>query len=124
MSFATEWARHEAALHRAWLRSPQLWSLDAVRERASRGDGLYFWPGGRSAIVGEVVRGDLRAAFNFWLGAGDREELFEMARRIEAWATGVHGVSVFLVQGRRGWGRFAARHGYRPTVTRFTKETP
>ena len=124
MPFAEDWERCEPWLKRAWQRSPQLWSLDAIRERASRGDGLYFWPGARSAIVGEVVRGDLRAAFNFWLGAGDRAELFEMARRIEAWAVGVHGVSLFLVQGRRGWGRFAARYGYRPTVTLFAKETP
>jgi hypothetical protein len=72
--------------------------------------------------VGEVARGDLGAAFNFWLGAGERAELFDMTQRIEAWAVATHGVTVFLVQGRRGWGRYAGKHGYRRGGDFFVKE--
>ena len=122
-SFDVAWARHEARLRAAWVRAPQLWSLERIRERVRDGDGVYFWPGERSAIVGEVMPGDLRSAFNFWLGAGDRAELFDMARRIEAWAR-ARGCTVFLVQGRRGWARYASAQGYRRMADLYVKETP
>ena len=122
MPFFDEWVRCEPLLRAAWARSPQLWSLEAVRERARVGDGVFFFPGARAAIVGEIVPGDLRQAFNFWLGAGDRRELFDMARRIEAWAR-AQGCSVFLVQGRRGWARYAASQGYRRMADLYVKES-
>jgi hypothetical protein len=65
--------------------SSQLWSLDAIRVRAKPTQG-GFWPAPRSAIVGEIIAGDQRKAFNFRLGGGDRHELFENARKIETWA--------------------------------------
>ncbi len=122
MSFDAAWARHEARLRAAWARTPQLWSLERIRDRARAGDGVFFWPGERSVIVGEITAGDVGSAFNFWLGAGDRAELFDMARRIEAWAR-ARGCTVFLVQGRRGWVRYAAAQGYRRMADLYVKET-
>lgn len=88
-------------------------TLDDVKAQVIGGE-AYFWPGERSAVVGEIYDLPQMRVFHFWLCGGDLIELVETMRpRIEDWAI-AQGCSRITTAGRVGWQRVMARHGYAP----------
>jgi len=83
-------------------------TLEHVRACLLDGSAI-LWPGERSAIVTQVVGGDL----HFWLGGGNLRELMAMRPGIEAWGRAA-GCRAATGKGRPGWERLMKRHGYAP----------
>jgi hypothetical protein len=63
-----------------------------------------LWPGKNSAIVTEVNVTPRLKAVNFWLVAGDLDEVKSMEAPILEWARSI-GCTKALASGRRGWER-------------------
>ena len=111
--FDAEWERCAAWIAVANEYALGTHTLDDVKDQVLAGE-AYFWPGERSAVVGEIYRLPRISVFHFWLCGGDLGELVEVMRpRIADWAR-AQGCARFTTAGRNGWQRVMARHGYRP----------
>lgn len=119
--FEQEWARCEGWLAKAHGLCPQGYSLDDIRDGAARGEHIFFWPGKRAAIVGEVIVMPQAKWFRFWLVAGDLREIDQMRPMIEGFAKRM-GCTRSIGGGRKGWERHLAPHGYRPLGALYDKE--
>lgn len=96
-------------------------TLDSVKEGLATGE-YVLWPGRDSVIVTEEFQNGQRKFLNFFLAAGNLDELASMAPRIEAWAKD-RGVTKVTLFGRRGWERsFMKQAGYKPHWVVMTKD--
>ncbi len=74
-----------------------------VIERIKSG-GCQLWQGADCLMVTEWVDRPDGLSLNVWLGAGDLQELIEMAPGVMAWAKSCGAVEV-TIDGRPGWVR-------------------
>ncbi|HYE43415.1 MAG TPA: hypothetical protein VEA15_08480 [Caulobacteraceae bacterium] len=110
-----EWLRCAAWLEAALDGSH---SLDDVWAGVQAGE-FHFWPGRRSAAVGELVRHPQRADYHVWLAGGELDELLEMERAASAFARAL-GCQRITLHGRRGWERVLK--DYRPVFVALAKD--
>lgn len=80
---------------------------------------FHFWPGRRSAAVGELVEHPRRRDYHVWLAGGDLRELIEMERSASAFAHAL-GCDRITLHGRKGWAR--ALKDYRPAWLALSKD--
>lgn len=96
-------------------------TLDDVKQGLASGE-YILWPGRNSAVVTEHFETPEGKFLNFFLAAGDLEELAGMLAPIEDWAK-ENGVNKITLYGRRGWERsFMKRAGYRTHWVIMTKD--
>ncbi len=93
-------------------------ALDDVWEGVAAGE-FHFWPGVRSAAVGELVQHPRRRDYHVWLAGGDLSELIEMERAACAFARAL-GCDRITINGRKGWAR--ALKDYRPLYVALAKD--
>jgi len=114
-AFCAAWRRCapwlEAALDDAY-------ALDDVLKGVLAGD-FHFWPGQRSAAVGEVVEHPRRRDYHVFLAGGDLSELLSMERSAAAFARAL-GCDRITIHGRKGWARVFPE--YRPVYLALAKE--
>ena len=80
---------------------------------------FHFWPGRRSAAVGELVQHPRRRDYHVWLAGGDIRELIIMEQSASAFAR-VLGCDRITLHGRKGWAR--ALKDYRPAWLALSKD--
>lgn len=96
-------------------------TLDDVKSGLTSGE-YILWPGRNSAIVTEHFETPHGKFLNFFLAAGDLDELADMVVPIEDWAK-KNGVTKITLYGRRGWGRtFLKKSGYKTHWVIMTKD--
>jgi hypothetical protein len=96
-------------------------TLDDVKAGLATGE-YILWPGHKCALVTEHYEARQGKFLNFFLAAGDLDELATMVPRIESWAKD-QGVKRITLFGRRGWERtFLRDSGYRPHWVVMTKD--
>jgi hypothetical protein len=115
MTLKSEWRRCAPWLARALDGSH---ALGDVLGAVLRGE-VEFWPGERSAAVGEVVEHPRRRDYHVWLAGGDLAELTDMERSASAFARAL-GCDRITIHGRRGWAR--ALKDYRPVYLALAKD--
>jgi len=93
-------------------------TLEDVFEGVRTGE-FHFWPGRRSAAVGEFVEHPRRRDYHVWLAGGDLAELVEMERAAAVFARSL-GCDRITIHGRPGWAR-ALKH-YRPVYLALAKD--
>lgn len=93
-------------------------SLEDVWTGVAAGE-HHFWPGRRSAAVGELVQHPRRRDYHVWLAGGDLRELIEMERSACAFAREL-GCDRITLHGRKGWAR--ALKDYRPAWLALSKD--
>jgi hypothetical protein len=93
-------------------------SLDDVWRGVLAGE-FHFWPGRRSAAVGELVQHPRRRDYHVWLAGGDLTELKAMERSASAFARAL-GCDRMTIHGRPGWAR--ALSDYRPVYLALAKD--
>ena len=95
-------------------------TLDDVRERILAGT-AQAWPGVRSVIVTEVVKGASgERCFHTWLAGGDLGEIAAMIPAVEAFGR-AQGCTESTIDARPGWARVTRPHGYVPVKTLLRK---
>lgn len=94
-----------------------IYSLQDVKNEIDAGRS-FCWLSEKSTLVVSVNDHSTgERSLDCWLGAGDMEELMTMIEPIEAWAREA-GCTQIHINGRKGWERMFAPHGYKPwTVT-------
>lgn len=115
MGLKDEWRRCAPWLARALDGSH---TLDDVWAGVRTGE-FHFWPGARSAAVGELVEHPRRRDYHVWLAAGDLTELTTMERSAAAFARAL-GCDRITLHGRKGWAR--ALTDYRPVYLALAKD--
>jgi len=71
--------------------------------------------------ITELIRTPQRSVCNFWLAAGQNLEVWQEAVLVvEEWAA-FNGCDLLKAQGRRGWSRYARRHGFTSTHETYYK---
>lgn len=93
-------------------------TLDDIWAGVASGE-FHFWPGRRSAAVGELVQHPRRRDYHVWLAGGDLRELIEMERSASAFARAL-GCDRITLHGRKGWAR--ALKDYRPAWLALSKD--
>jgi hypothetical protein len=73
---------------------------------------VQLWPGAGAAMLTQLVDGPEPFVL-VWLGGGDLDELLAMRAGVEAWAR-AQGAQAARINGRRGWRRVLAAHGFAP----------
>ena len=106
----------EAALSRQ-----PLHSFADVEAAIAEGRAQLF-PGERSVIVtGIEDYPSGERVIDTWLAGGDRQEIADVMRpKVEAWAES-QGCTLVMVNGRKGWERVLAPHGYDHLATVLAK---
>ena len=115
MTLEDEWRRCAPWLARALDGSH---TLDDVWAGVRAGE-FHFWPGARSAAVGEPVEHPRRRDYHVWLAGGDLVELTTMERSASAFARAL-GCDRITLHGRKGWAR--ALKDYRPVYLALAKD--
>ena len=83
---------------------------------------MQLWPGKSSVIVTEIVLHPQQKCLNYFLAAGEMDELALMTPMIESWGKGL-GCTRVTLAGRKGWQRtFLAKTGYTPQWWIMSKE--
>jgi uncharacterized protein (DUF2384 family) len=96
-------------------------SLADVKAGLASGD-FQLWPGRNSMIVTEYFETPTNKFLNFFLAAGELDELADMVAPIERWAKN-RGVTKITLYGRKGWERsFMKELGYRTHWVVMTKD--
>lgn len=100
----------EWRLCREWL-LPALEDLTErqVLEQLAAGQ-AQLWRGDRSAMVTQLVNREART-LHVLLGGGDLRELLTMQVGVAAWGRAM-GAQFATINGRPGWARVLARHGF------------
>ncbi|MBX7249340.1 MAG: hypothetical protein K1X35_09910 [Caulobacteraceae bacterium] len=93
-------------------------ALEDVWAGVARGE-FHFWPGLRSAAVGELVEHPRRRDYHVWLAGGDLGELKTMEASASAFARAL-GCHRITIHGRPGWAR--ALPDYRPAYLALAKD--
>lgn len=111
---AAEWTRLAPHLERALVYGGGTHTVADVLDAVARG-AMQFWPGERSVLVTEVVTYPRLTAVRVFAGGGDKRELVEMERAVEAWARSI-GANRLEGFGRLGWLRALRRLAYTTRV--------
>lgn len=70
-----------------------------------------LWLGDRSALVVQLLRPP--PTLHIWLAGGDLDDVLSLRAGLEAWGRS-QGCEYMTINGRRGWERVLAPHGYLP----------
>lgn len=111
---ADQWARC-----RAWLRPALREDTEEHVLQELWANRAQLWPGERSAMVTQLLKGEERM-IHVWLAGGCLAELLEMRPGVEAWAR-AQGAQAAWINGRKGWARVLARRGFEPRGTELRK---
>ena len=112
-SWMPDFVRLEPQLLRALPSAEGTHDLEDVLEGVATGR-LHFWPGRESVVVTEFIDYPRLRAINFFLAAGDLDELGDMEETIVKWAQ-TKGCTRAMGMGRRGFQRtFFRDRGYTP----------
>lgn len=82
---------------------------------------FQFWPGDKSAIVTDIEIYPQRRVMHIFLAGGDLEELLEMEKAVEAYASTI-GCNSMSISGRRGWLKVFQNDGWQEVCTTIAKE--
>ena len=93
--------------------------LDDVVRMLKAGEAQLFENEG-GVIVAEVNEFPLLKTVNFWLLAGELRDVLALEHEVLPWAI-ERGCTVATGVGRPGWGRVAAKTGWRPWLPHFFK---
>lgn len=107
MSWADWWPRC-----RDWLTPAMVDTTEAEVVQLLASDHAQLWPGDGAAMVVQLLAGPPKGA-HIWLAGGDMTGLLAMRPGLEAWARW-QGCREISLNGRRGWQRVLAEHGYAP----------
>jgi hypothetical protein len=94
--------------------------LDDVVRMLKAGE-AKLWENAGGVIVTEVNEFPLRKVVHFWLLAGELRDVLALEDDVLPWAI-ENGCTVATGVGRPGWGRVAAKTGWRPWLPQFYKE--
>lgn len=94
-----------------------IYTLEDVEKEIAEGRS-FFWSGEKAALVVSVNDHSTgERSLDCWLGAGNMTELMAQIEPIERWAKAA-GCTQIHINGRKGWERMFAPHGYEPwTIT-------
>ena len=84
------------------------------------GERIKLFENQGGVIVAEIDHYPLRKAVNFWLVAGELRDCLALEHDVLPWGI-EHGCTVATGVGRPGWGRAAAKTGWRPWRPSFFK---
>jgi hypothetical protein len=79
VTFEEEWSRCSPWISSANEYALGTHTLDDIRDQVLCGE-AYFWPGERSAVVGEIYNLPQMKVFHFWLCGGQLSELTDVLR--------------------------------------------
>ena len=117
-------------IHREWERfrdrfaaamEEGLYTVEALERKIGQGRAIFL-PGKNAAIVAEKVSYDGgRSVLQTLWSVGDLEEIIALSPGLEAMGR-IMGCSQMLVEGRKGWEKVLAPHGYKPWSITLTKD--
>lgn len=82
---------------------------------AVRDGRMQMWANGSTVAITEVIVYPRKKVLHVFLGAGKRNELFEMIESAWAWGQTM-GCSSMTLAGRKGWMKLMGKHGFKPTL--------
>jgi hypothetical protein len=94
--------------------------MDNVVEMIKAGEATLFENEG-GVIVAEVNQFPLLKTVNYWLIAGELRDCLALEHEINPWAI-ERGCTMATGVGRPGWGRVAAKTGWKPWLPQFYKQ--
>lgn len=120
----TDWPRWRAeAVESEYLRVRQ-WLLPAMVDTTEAellaelaANRATLWPAPNAAMVTQLIAPDF---LHVWIAGGDLSALLDMRGGIEAWGR-AQGARKVSINGRRGWARVLAQHGYQPDGEELVK---
>ena len=117
-------------IHREWARFKDrfatamedgLYTIEALEKKIGQGKAIFL-PGRDAAIVAEKVTYDGgRSVLQTLWAVGDLQEVIALSPGLEAMGR-IMGCSQMLVEGRKGWEKVLAPHGYKPWSVTLTKD--
>lgn len=116
----TEWARCSGWLSKSLQRSGGFYKIEDCARMVESGQ-LQFWPMKNSAVLTEIIFYPNGKSMNAFVSGGNLSELRDFERALTAYAREL-GCRWIMGQGRRGWVRATAAHGYRELGSVLIKE--
>lgn len=114
-----EWNRFRAQFAEAM--EDGLYTIEGLEKKIGQGKAIFL-PGKNAAIVAEKVTYDGgRSVLQCLWTVGELSEVIALSPGLEAMGR-IMGCSQMLVEGREGWKRVLASHGYRPWSITLTKD--
>lgn len=95
-------------------------TLEDVADALEAGD-AQIWKNGDAVAITEINQSPQKRTCRIWLAAGEMDALVKLTERIEGWAKD-EGCDQMALVGRKGWERFAPRHGWQYHATVMAKE--
>lgn len=119
---ALDLTRFEAKLRKALSYEPGVSSFEGLAREIESGD-AQLWLQGDGLVVTQIRETESGNALNYWLAAGDMDDVLALTDDIEEWARDEMDCKTAYVTGRRGWTRILPDYGWsaEPTVN-FRKE--
>lgn len=102
--------RHAVQLKRALHHGGDLYGLDDIRRMVMNGNAMMF-PTGKSVAITRQTTCPAGEVLDYWLLAGDLDDLLDLETRLTAWAD-ENGAVAVKGSGRAGWGRVLEARGY------------
>lgn len=106
---------------RGWIASAGCdWTPDEIWQGVQRGDfHLFHHPEG--CMVGEFIVSPRHKALHIFAAGGTLKAMSDLGPTVEAFGR-LHNCDMTCATGRRGWLRYARKHGYQPAAPVIWKE--
>lgn len=118
--FEKDWFRLEALVQEALDQSGNTHATSDVYNSILQGQAFIF-PGVSSVLITELLQYPLKQVHNFWLAAGDLEELKGIFENASNFGKSM-GVYDQEFRGRLGWRKVAREYGWKEVQTIWTRD--
>ena len=119
--FEQDWFRLEKLIQSALDESGNTHATSDVYEGIIHGRAFIF-PGAQSVLITEFLTYPLKQVHNFWLAAGDMDELKASFKNATDFGKSM-GVFEQEFKGRLGWHKIAKQYGWKQVQTVWTRDT-